>query len=79
MTDPKNKQVRDSGKKGPKMPSVMMTVDEVAERWGVSPKAIYGMIERRELVALRVGRVLRISRSHVESKEQGAHASKATG
>lgn len=56
--------------------STVYTVEELAERWAVSPKAIYGMINSGKLVALRVGRVLRISRSHVEAMERGADASK---
>ncbi len=60
------------------MTPTMMTVDELAARWAVSPKTIYGMIERREIVALRVGRLVRISRSHVENLEQ-QHAGKKAG
>lgn len=59
-------------------PPTMMTVDELAARWAVSPKTIYGMIERREIVALRVGRLVRISRSHIENLEK-LHAGTATG
>jgi excisionase family DNA binding protein len=56
----------------------MMTVDELAKRWAVSPKTIYGMIDRREIVALRVGRLVRISRSHVEAIET-QHGGKKAG
>jgi excisionase family DNA binding protein len=51
--------------------SVMMTVEEVAERWGVNPRTIYGMIKKGRLKALNVGRLVRISRSHVEFLESG--------
>jgi excisionase family DNA binding protein len=32
-----------------KLPPAAMTVPELAERWGVNAKTIYGMIERKEL------------------------------
>jgi excisionase family DNA binding protein len=51
-------------------PSTMMTVEEVAERWGVHPRTIYAAISKRQITALRVGRLVRISRSHVEYLEQ---------
>ena len=63
-------------KENPVSPT-MMTVEELAKRWAVGPRTIYGMIERREIVALRVGRLVRISRSHVEHLEQ--HAGKKAG
>jgi excisionase family DNA binding protein len=50
----------------------MLTVEEVAARWAVSPKTLYGMIQRGELVARRIGRVLRIPRAEVESVEQAS-------
>ena len=52
----------------------MMTVEEVAERWRVKPRTIYAMIAAREIIALRVGRLVRISRSHVEFLESGRGA-----
>ncbi len=52
----------------------MMTVEEVAERWRVRPRTIYAMIAEKELIALRVGRLVRISRSHVEFLESGRGA-----
>lgn len=55
------------------MSPTMMTAEELAKRWSVSAKTIYGMIVRREIVALRVGRLIRISRSHVESLERQVH------
>lgn len=48
---------------------VMMTVTEVAQRWGVKPRTIYAMISDGKVKALRVGRLVRISRSHVEFLE----------
>jgi excisionase family DNA binding protein len=59
------------------MSPTMMTVEELAKRWAVSPRTIYGMIERREIAALRVGRLVRISRSHVETLEQQNAGKKA--
>jgi excisionase family DNA binding protein len=49
----------------------MMTVEEVAERWGVNARTIYGMIKKGRIKALNVGRLVRISRSHVEFLESG--------
>jgi excisionase family DNA binding protein len=47
----------------------MLTVAELAERWRVKPRAIYAMIAEKKIVVLRVGRLVRISRSHVEYLE----------
>ncbi len=47
----------------------MITVDEVATRWGVKPRTIYAMIADGKITALRVGRLVRISRSHIEYLE----------
>ncbi len=48
---------------------VMMTVEEVATRWGVGPRTIYAMIADGKITVLRVGRLVRISRSHIEHLE----------
>jgi excisionase family DNA binding protein len=50
----------------------MMRVEELAERWDLNVKTIYGMIERGELQARRFGRVLRVPRRVVESYESQA-------
>jgi excisionase family DNA binding protein len=55
-----------------KPPAATMTVPELAERWGVHAKTIYAMIERKQLAALRVGRLIRVARSVVENCEQQA-------
>lgn len=52
----------------------MMTVDDVATRWGVRARTIYAMIADGKIKALRVGRLVRISRSHVEFLEGGGRA-----
>jgi excisionase family DNA binding protein len=49
--------------------SVMMTVEEVAERWGVHPRTIRSAIKKKQITALHVGRLIRISRSHIEFLE----------
>lgn len=49
----------------------MMTVEEVAERWGVNTRTIYAAIAKGQVKAMRVGRLVRISRSHVEFLEDG--------
>jgi excisionase family DNA binding protein len=50
----------------------MMKVEEVAERWDLNVKTVYGMIERGELVSRRCGRVLRVPRHVVESFERAS-------
>ena len=52
----------------------LMRVEEVAARWDLNVKTIYGMIERGELPARRCGRVIRVPRSVVESFEQASVA-----
>lgn len=51
--------------------SPLLDVEAVARRWNVNAKTIYGMIQRGELRAVRMGRLVRIARSVVESFEQG--------
>lgn len=53
--------------------SVLMTVEELAERWGVHPLTIRGMISKGSIKALRIGRLVKISRSHVEFLEANGH------
>jgi excisionase family DNA binding protein len=45
------------------------TVAELARRWNVNVKTIYGMIDRKELSVMRVGRLVRIARSVIETWE----------
>jgi excisionase family DNA binding protein len=52
----------------------MMKIEEVAARWDLNVKTVYAMIERGELPARRLGRVLRIPRHVVESFEQASVA-----
>ena len=49
----------------------LLSVDEVAARWGVHVKTVYAAIQRREIRAIRIGRILRISVAELESIEQG--------
>jgi excisionase family DNA binding protein len=51
--------------------SPLLDVQSVARRWSVNVKTIYGMIERGDLRAVRMGRLIRIARVVVESFEQG--------
>jgi excisionase family DNA binding protein len=53
----------------PEQSRTMLTVAELAERWRVKPRTIYAMIAEKKIVVLRVGRLVRISRSHVEFLE----------
>lgn len=53
--------------------SVLMTVEELAERWDVHPLTIRGMIAKGSIKALRIGRLVKISRSHVEFLEANGH------
>jgi excisionase family DNA binding protein len=50
--------------------SLMMSVDEVAERWGVNKKTVLRAIQLKQIIALRVGRTIRIARAHVERLEE---------
>jgi excisionase family DNA binding protein len=52
----------------------LMRVEDVAERWDLNIKTVYGMIERGELVSRRCGRLIRIPRHVVESFEQASVA-----
>ena len=52
----------------------LMRVEDVAERWDLNVKTVYGMIERGELVSRRCGRLIRIPRHVVESFEQASVA-----
>ena len=52
----------------------MMRVEEVAARWNLNVKTVYGMIKRGELIARRCGRVLRVPRAAVETFEQASVA-----
>src|SRR5207302_1779938 len=38
----------------------MLRVEEVAERWDLNVKTVYGMIDRGQLTARRCGRVIRM-------------------
>ena len=49
----------------------VMTVEEVAERWGVNPRTIRDEITRGKIKVIRIGRLVKISRSHVEFLESG--------
>jgi excisionase family DNA binding protein len=60
-----------AGKKKEKitMDKTMLSVDELAARWGMHKQTVYAAIERGEIKAVRVGRSVRISRSHIEHLE----------
>lgn len=50
----------------------VLSVQELARRWGVDVKTIYQAIERGQLPAIRIGkRVIRIPRAIIEQMEQG--------
>jgi excisionase family DNA binding protein len=49
----------------------MLTVEELAQRWGIHAKTLYLEIQRGRLHAVRLGRVLRVPIAVVESFEQG--------
>jgi excisionase family DNA binding protein len=50
----------------------LLRVEEVARRWGLDRKTVYGMIERGEITARRCGRLVRIPRKVIESFESQA-------
>ena len=46
-----------------------MSTDEVAHRLGVATKTVYRLIDRGELRAFRIGRVIRLKSGDVEAYE----------
>lgn len=52
------------------MIKTMMTVEEVAERWDVDARTVRSMIKSGRIKALRIGRLVKIARSHIEFLEQ---------
>ena len=48
----------------------VLKVEELAARWAVDRKTIFGMIARGEITVLRVGRLIRIPLHVVERLEQ---------
>jgi excisionase family DNA binding protein len=54
-----------------KKESVLMTVEELAERWGVNTRTIRSEIQAGRIKAIRIGRLVKVSRSHVEFLENG--------
>ena len=59
-------------KRGATVDPPLMRVDDVAKRWAIDRKTVYGMIERGQLAARRCGRLVRIPRNVVESFESQA-------
>ena len=53
------------------MEKAILTVKQLAERWGVDRRTIYAAIRRGEIKVMRIGNTTRISRSHIEFLEQG--------
>jgi excisionase family DNA binding protein len=51
------------------MTATLISVPKLAERWDVDVKTLYGMIERGELPAVRLGRLIKISLAVVASLE----------
>jgi excisionase family DNA binding protein len=47
-----------------------MKISDLAERWGVGERTIRKMIASGEIKVLRIGRLVKISRSHVEWLEE---------
>lgn len=47
----------------------MLTVEQLAKRWGVNHKTIYAAIQAKQIKVLRLGRIIRIPRSVVERLE----------
>lgn len=52
-------------------PRTLLSIEEVAARWGVDRKTVRARIDRGELRRVRVGRLVRIPLGAVESFEQG--------
>jgi excisionase family DNA binding protein len=58
---------------------VVFTPKTLAQRWEVSPGAIYNMIERGELGHFRAGRTIRIPARVVEEIECGSQDTEGSG
>jgi len=59
-------------KSEPSRTSTVLTVDELAVRWGVDRKSIYLQIQRGNLPVMRIGRSIRIPLTLVQEYEQGS-------
>lgn len=68
-----------NAKEDKKMPTTMMSVDELASRWGVHHQTIRKAVDTGQIKAVRVGRAIRIARSHVEHLEATGSANKKAG
>jgi excisionase family DNA binding protein len=54
----------------PMSTQTVLTINDLALRWNVDRKSIYAMIERGELHAMRIGRLIRIPLAVVQRLEQ---------
>jgi excisionase family DNA binding protein len=54
-------------------PIRLLTLKETAELLRVSSRTVMGMVKRKELPALKVGRQWRINESHLSKWMQGLH------
>lgn len=61
------------------MTRTMMTVEELAERWGVHQQTVRKAIDNGQIKAVRVARAIRIARSHVEHLEASGSPLKKVG
>ena len=52
----------------------VLTREEVADRWGVNVRTVAREIERGNLRAFRVGRVIRIPLTAIQEYERGVKA-----
>lgn len=57
---------------------MILTPEEVAERWRVSVRHVYRLVERRELPAMRFGRTVRLRLYDVEDFECRSISSSAS-
>jgi excisionase family DNA binding protein len=51
----------------------MLSVDELAARWGVHRQTIYKAIKDKQIIASRVGGRVLVARSHIEYLEQNGN------
>jgi excisionase family DNA binding protein len=56
--------------------TTMLSVDQLAARWGVHRQTIYKAIKDKNIVASQVGGRVLIARSHVEFIEQNGNVHK---
>jgi excisionase family DNA binding protein len=58
-------------------PATLLSLRELAQRWGVDVKTLRGMIDRGELPVVRLGRLIRVPVAVIRSIESQGSAAPA--